>query len=94
MGGLLLGAKRQVAAEYSFLAAVPIMFAATGFVLLKAYKTLQMEDLPFFLIGGAVAFLSSLVAIKVLLKLISHTSFKPFAWYRLAIAPLVYYFFS
>lgn len=94
MGGMLLGAKRKVAAEYSFLAAVPIMFAATGFVLLKAYKTLQAADIPFFLIGSAVAFISSLLAIKVLLKFISHASFRPFAWYRLAIAPLVYYFFS
>lgn len=93
MGAMLLGARRQIAAEYSFLAAVPIMFAATGFVLLKAYKTLSLDDVPFFLTGSLVAFLSSLVAIKFLIKLISHTSFRPFAWYRLAIAPLVYWYF-
>ena len=93
MGGMLLGAKRKVAAEYSFLAAVPIMFAATSFVLLKAYKHLSVDDIPFFLTGSAVAFVSSLAAIKILLKLISHTSFRLFAWYRLAIAPLVYFYF-
>lgn len=93
MGGMLLGAKRKVAAEYSFLAAVPIMFAATGFVLLKAYKSLHIEDLPFFLTGSFVAFISSLLAIKILLKLISHTSFRLFAWYRLVFAAVVWWYF-
>ena len=94
MGGMILGADRSLAAEYSFVAAVPIMFAATGFDLYKSASFLAVADLPFFLTGTAVAFLSAMLAIKVLMRLIRRTSFRPFAWYRLALAPLVFWFFQ
>ncbi len=92
MGGLFLGARREVAAEYSFLAAVPIMVAATGYSLLKTYKVLTVDDLPFFAVGTFVSFVAALLAIKVLLAIISTTSFRPFAWYRLLIAPVIFFF--
>ncbi len=93
MGGLLLGANRAVAAEYSFLAAVPIMVAATGFSLLSSASALTSADIPFFAVGSLVSFLSALAAIKILVGLVSRISFIPFAWYRLCIAPLVFWFF-
>ena len=92
MGGLLLGAERAVAAEYSFLAAVPIMIAATGFSLISAADILTTADVPFFAVGTLTAFLSALLAIKVFLRFIGMFSFRPFAWYRLFIAPLVLWF--
>ena len=92
MGGLLLGANRAVAAEYSFLAAVPIMVAATGLSLLSAADSLTKADIPFFAIGTAVSFFAALAAIKILVGLISRISFRPFAWYRLAVAPLILWF--
>jgi undecaprenyl-diphosphatase UppP len=94
MGGMILGANRSLAAEYSFVAAVPIMFAATGFDLYKSASFLAMTDLPFFLTGTAVAFFSAMLAIKLLMRLITRISFRPFAWYRLALAPLVFLFFQ
>lgn len=94
MGGMLLGAERKAAAEYSFLAAVPIMVAASGLSLWKDRGLLGAEDLSFFLLGTAVSFFASLAAIKVLMRLISSISFRPFAWYRLCIAPLVLWFWS
>lgn len=92
MGGLLLGANRSIAAEYSFIAAVPIMIAATGFSLLADADKLSSADIPFFAVGTFMAFVSALVAIKVLIGLVSRISFRPFAWYRLIIAPLVFWF--
>jgi Uncharacterized bacitracin resistance protein len=53
-----------------------------------------MTDLPFFLTGTAVAFFSAMLAIKLLMRLITRISFRPFAWYRLALAPLVFLFFQ
>ncbi len=93
MGAMLLGSNRSVAAEYSFLAAVPIMVAATGFSLISAAGDLTRADIPFFLVGSLVSFLAALVAIKILVSLISRISFIPFALYRLALAPLVFWFF-
>lgn len=92
MGGMLLGARRSLAAEYSFIAAVPIMFAATGYDLLQNHALFTSADLPFFATGFAVSFLSAWVAVKVFMGLVSRVTLAPFAWYRLAVAPLVFWF--
>lgn len=94
MGALLLGANRSVAAEYSFIAAVPIMMAATSFSLYSDAEHLSVNDIPFFAVGTLFAFISALAAIKILVRLVSRISFRPFAWYRLIIAPLILWFWS
>jgi undecaprenyl-diphosphatase len=93
MGGMLLGAERAVAAEYSFIAAVPIMAAATAFDLYKSLDFLSSADIPFFLLGLLVSLLVALFAIRLFLGLLGRISLRPFAWYRLAVAPLVYWAF-
>ncbi len=92
MGGMLLGAGRTLAAEYSFIAAVPIMVAATGYDLLKSWHLLSMNDIPFFTLGIVASFLAALLAIKGFVSLLSRMTLIPFAVYRLIMAPLVYYF--
>lgn len=94
MGGIILGARRSLAAEYSFIAAVPIMFAATGYDMYKNWSLFSMADLPFFATGCIVSFLSAWAAVKLFINLVGRMTFRPFAWYRLAIAPLVYYFMA
>lgn len=91
MGGMLLGARREVAAEYSFIAAVPIMLAATGFDLYQSASMLHAADLSFFLLGTGVSFIVALFAVKVFIGLLGRISLAPFAVYRLALAPLVYW---
>ena len=93
MGGMLLGANRSLAVEYSFIAAVPIMVAATGYDLLKSMPFLTRADIPFFLVGSVISFLTALVAVKAFTGLVARISLRPFAYYRLALAPLVYWFF-
>lgn len=94
IGGMLLGAKRRIAAEYSFIAAVPIMFAATGYDLLKNWSILSANDLPFFLVGLAGSFISALIAIKTFIALVGKITLVPFALYRIIIAPVVYFFIA
>lgn len=91
MGGMLLGARRDTAAEYSFIAAVPIMFAATFFDLYKSMSFLLPSDVPFFIVGMGVSLLVALLAIKIFMRLVGKISLRPFAWYRLAAAPFVYW---
>jgi undecaprenyl-diphosphatase len=92
MGGMLLGAGRTMAAEYSFIAAVPIMFAATGLDLFKSWHLLTPDDLMVILIGFAVSFLSAWAAVKTFIHLLKKITLRPFAWYRLLLAPAVLYF--
>ena len=92
MGGMLLGAKRTVAAEYSFIAAVPIMVAATGYDFLKNHALFESGDLLFLAIGFVVSFISAWIAVKSFIYLLGKLTLRPFAVYRLALAPLVLYF--
>lgn len=86
MGGILLGAKRNVAAEYSFIAAVPVMLAATGYDILKSWQLFTSADLAFFSVGMIGAFLSALLAVKVFVALLARVTLAPFAIYRLILA--------
>ncbi|MEW5773941.1 MAG: undecaprenyl-diphosphate phosphatase [Thermodesulfobacteriota bacterium] len=94
MGGMLLGCKRGLAAEYSFIAAVPLMAAATGYELFKSWSLLSAADLPLFAVGFAVSFVSAWLAVKWFVGLVSTWTLRPFAVYRLALAPLVFLFWG
>lgn len=89
MGGMLLGAERMLAAEYSFISAVPIMFAATGYDLLKSMDYLSAGDIPFFAVGFVVSFFAAWIAVKGFISLLGRWTLRPFAVYRLILAALV-----
>lgn len=77
MGGMILGARRPLAAEYSFIAAVPIMVAATGFDLLKSLHLFTAADIPFFAVGMIGSFISALIAVKAFVRLVGHMTWCP-----------------
>jgi undecaprenyl-diphosphatase len=89
VGGMLLGLERSVAAEFSFLAAVPIMFAATGYDMLKSLKFLSSADIFPFGLGFVVAFVSAMLAIKFFISLLRRCTLVPFAIYRIALALII-----
>jgi undecaprenyl-diphosphatase len=93
MGGMILGAQRRTAAEYSFVAAVPIMIAATGYDLLKSWRLFSPDDLLLLAVGFAVSFVSAWFAVKGFIALLGRLTLRPFAWYRLALAPIVLWIF-
>ncbi|HET7296327.1 MAG TPA: undecaprenyl-diphosphate phosphatase [Gemmatimonadales bacterium] len=84
MGALLAGVGRPAAAEFSFLLAIPVMFAATGLDLWENRHLLSGSDAPIFATGFVVAFASALVVVRWLVRFVSHRSFDLFAWYRIA----------
>ena len=92
MGGMILGARRKLAAEYSFIAAVPIMCAATAYDLSRGWHLLAMEDWIMLCVGFVVSFFSAWAAVKTFIHLLTRVTLRPFAWYRLIIAPLVLIF--
>jgi undecaprenyl-diphosphatase len=92
MGGMLLGADRKTAAEYSFLAAVPVMCAAVGYDMLKSWRLFDASDMGFLAIGFVVSFLAGWAAVKGFIGLVSHLTLRPFALYRLAFAPVIWLF--
>ena len=91
MGAMLLGVQRKTAAEYSFIAAVPVMVAATGYELLSSAGHLDTTDISLFATGFAVAFITAWVAVKTFISLVSRISLRPFAIYRIILAGVVFF---
>lgn len=89
LGGMVFGLNRQTATEFSFFLAIPIMFAATGYDLLKSWHLLALSDLPIFVAGFITAFVSALFAIKLLLRFVATHDFKIFAYYRIVFGLLL-----
>lgn len=89
IGGLFFGLSRKAAAEFSFFLAIPIMFAATFYDVYKNRDLLQMEDLSMFAIGFIASFMSAWLAIRGLLRYISHHDFALFAWYRIVFGIII-----
>ena len=95
LGALLIGVSRDVAAEFTFFLAIPVMFGASLLKLIKFGLVFTSFELIVLLVGMLVAFIVSIWAIKFLVGYIKKHDFKVFGWYRiiLGIILLVYYFF-
>jgi undecaprenyl-diphosphatase len=91
LGGMITGLERKTATEYSFFAAVPVMFAATLFDLWKSLPCLSRTDIPFFGLGFIVSFFSAWLAIRFLIRFVGRHTLVPFGWYRLAVAVVVFW---
>ncbi len=89
MGGMACGLSRQAATEFSFFLAIPVMFAATAYDLLKSWDHLSADSVGVFAVGFVAAFLSALAAIRFLLRFVSTHDFRPFAWYRIGFGLVV-----
>jgi len=91
VGGLLCGLERRTAATYSFVAAVPVMAAATLYDLMKSWSHLGSADIAPFAIGFVVAFVAAYAAMRTFVAFLGRYTLRPFAWYRIAIAPVIYF---
>jgi len=89
IGGLFFGMSRQAATEFSFFLAIPTLFAATAYELVKYRHLLNADDLGMFAVGGVASFVSAFFAVRGLLRYISRHDFSAFAWYRIGFGIIV-----
>jgi len=94
MGGMIFGLSRHAATEFSFFLSVPIMFAATGYQVMKYRDLFTASDLAPFAVGFVVSFGAALVAVRALIRYVAHHDFRAFAWYRIVLGVLVLAWFS
>jgi len=93
VGGLFLGTKRKTAVEFSFLLAVPTMFAASAFDILKSdFSAYDTNEYLTMTVGFIGAFIVAILAIKFFLNFIKNHTFIPFGVYRIIIAILFWFF--
>lgn len=89
IGGMLLGLSRKAATEFSFFLAVPTMFAATAYDVLKNRELFVAADLPIFALGFVASFIAAILTVRALVRFVSTHGFTVFAWYRIALGILI-----
>lgn len=94
IGAMLIGTSRIIAAEYTFLLAVPVMFGASLVKLVKFGIAFTPNELIVLIIGMIVSFIASLLAIKFLIKYVQKHDFKVFGWYRVALGIVIAIIFT
>ncbi len=96
IGGMTLKLNKKTAAEFSFFLAVPTMFAASAYKLLKNYKAINIENIDILLFGNIVAFIVAFFAIKSFISYLTKHGFQVFGYYRIVVGLiiLILYFFG
>lgn len=98
LGAMAIGTSRDVAAEYSFFLAIPVMFGASLLKILKYIKnvglTISGTEIQILIAGLISAFIVSVIAIKFLIKYVKKNDFKVFGWYRIILGLIVILYFS
>lgn len=96
LGGLFCGCTRKVSSEFSFFLAIPVMAGASALKILKYFKNYGMfsaSQIFLLLLGTAIAFVVSLVAIRRLLQYVRSHDFTIFGKYRIVLGIIVLIFF-
>lgn len=90
IAGRLMGLNSAQAAEYSFLASLPIMLGVTLKVFIKETDRMYfIEHLPMLLLSNAVAFISGLAAVGFLMRYLAKHNLAVFGWYRVGLAAVL-----
>ena len=96
LGAIILGCGREVAAEFSFFLAIPVMFGVS-FLKILSYVTevgmIASYDLMILIAGMITAYIVSMVSIKFLVNYVKKHDFKFFGIYRIVLGALVIAYF-
>jgi undecaprenyl-diphosphatase len=85
IGGVFNGLDKKQATEFSFLLAVPTMFAAATYDLYKTPVVFTNHEIMLLGIGFVIAMITAWIAVKIFLKIVENYGFKHFGYYRIAI---------
>jgi undecaprenyl-diphosphatase len=82
---LVIGVDRKTAAEFSFVLAIPTMFAAAVYSLYKARAEIDVSAFGQIGVGFAAAFVVAYFTVRTVLAVIGRIGFTPFGWYRIGL---------
>jgi undecaprenyl-diphosphatase len=89
IGGMAQKLTRKTAAEFSFFLAVPTMFAASGYKLLKNHESITSDNIGILVAGNIIAFIVALIAIKSFITYLTKHGFKIFGYYRIVVGIII-----
>jgi undecaprenyl-diphosphatase len=85
VGGMLLGADKRTAAEFSFFLAMPTMTGAFAYDLYKNWSILTPDDVSHIVLGFIAAFVTGVIVVRYMLDFISKRGLSFFGWWRLLV---------
>jgi undecaprenyl-diphosphatase len=88
LGGMGMGLNRLQAAEFSFLLAIPTMFAATGYELYKSHDQITSDQSGILLLGMVVSFAVAWFAVRAFVGWLTKHGMAWFGWYRVGVGVL------
>lgn len=91
-GGMLSGVSYKASADFSFLIAIPIMCAASGYELLDSYRNFTNDTIWYFAIGFVISFVVAYVVVILFMRLIQKIRPTHFAIYRFILAAVFWLF--
>lgn len=94
LGAILIGCSREVAAEFSFFLAIPVMFGVSLLKIVTNTYIMTGAEWGLLLIGMAVAYVVSLASVRFLTGYVRRHDFKVFGYYRIILGILVIAFFA
>jgi len=89
IGALLVGLDRKASAEFSFLLALPVMLAASGFDFIRHYHDFSGTQFAPLLVGFAIAFVSAWLVMRLLIRFLERFTFVAFGVYRILFGGLL-----
>ena len=94
LGAVILGCSRKIAAEFSFFLAIPVMFGVSFLKIVTYDEAIGSWDIAVLLVGMAVSYLVSMLAIRFLMNFVKSHDFTAFGIYRIVLAAIVILFFT
>jgi len=91
IGAMLVGLDRKTSAEFSFLLALPVMLAASGFDLLKHYQDFSGSNFVVLAVGFVTAFIAAFATMKLFLSFLQRFTFVAFGIYRILFGALLFW---
>ena len=89
IGAMLIGFQRSLAAEFSFLIAVPVMCVAVAYDLIKSIDLIASDQIPIFALGFIVSFFVSIIAIQFFISILKRVTLRVFGIYRIVLGVIV-----
>ncbi len=93
LGGIMIGVSRTVAAQFTFILAIPVMFGASLLKIVKYGLYFSGMEYAILAVGMIVAFVVSVLVIRFLMSYIRRHDFKVFGWYRIILGAVVIIYF-
>lgn len=94
LGAMLIGCSREVAAEFSFFLAIPVMVGVSFLKIVKNGLMMTSDELMILITGMVIAYVVSMLAIKFLVGYVRKHNFKVFGYYRIVLGILVILYFT